>query len=87
MHVGILAVGILALAIGLVPAVLAQVTPQGTEGRPRSPDQSPSQGPSMSQMMRGPMGLIRFRGHIPKGGYDVHDGQNNEAPASAPAVD
>ncbi len=31
--------------------------------------------------------LIRFRGHIPKGGYDVHDGQNNEAPASAPAVD
>ncbi len=33
------------------------------------------------------VGLIRFRGHIPKGGYDVHDGQNNEAPASAPAVD
>ena len=32
------------------------------------------------------VGLIRFRGHIPKGGYDVHDGQNNEAPASAPAV-
>ena len=33
------------------------------------------------------LGLIRFRGHIPKGGYDVHDDQNNEAPASAPAVD
>ena len=36
---------------------------------------------------RAGLGLIRFRGHIPKGGYDVHDGQNNEAPASAPAVD
>ena len=22
-----------------------------------------------------PVGLIRFRGHFPKGGYDVHDGR------------
>ena len=23
------------------------------------------------------LGLIRFRGHFPKGGYDVHDGNND----------
>ena len=34
------------------------------------------------------VGLIRFRGHFPKGGYDVHtDGRNNsQAPAPPPAV-
>jgi transposase len=32
--------------------------------------------------------LIRFRGHLPKGGYDVQtDGRHNEDPASAPAFD
>jgi hypothetical protein len=32
------------------------------------------------------MGLIRFRGHVPKGGYDVPtDGRHTQAPA-APAV-
>ena len=36
--------------------------------------------------LRDILGLIRFRGHIPKGGYDVHDGDHNEAPAAAPAV-
>ena len=29
--------------------------------------------------------LIRFRGHLPKGGYDVHNGRD-EAPAFPPAV-
>ena len=32
------------------------------------------------------VGLIRFRGHFPKGGYDVHDGQPNREPATPPAV-
>jgi hypothetical protein len=31
--------------------------------------------------------LIRFRGHLPKGGYDVpSDGRHPQAPAPAPAV-
>ena len=30
--------------------------------------------------------LIRFRGHLPKGGYDVPNGQRDEKPATAPAV-
>ena len=31
--------------------------------------------------------LIRFRGHLPKGGYDVHtDGRHLQESASAPAV-
>ena len=29
------------------------------------------------------MGLIRFRGHVPKGGYDVHDAQALAGPAGA----
>ncbi|MHC4831002.1 MAG: hypothetical protein ACYTFT_11720, partial [Planctomycetota bacterium] len=32
------------------------------------------------------VGLIRFRGHFPKGGYDVHDGDHEAVPAPAPAV-
>jgi hypothetical protein len=32
------------------------------------------------------MRLIRFRGHLPKGGYDVPNGQHAEKPAAAPAV-
>jgi cytoskeletal protein CcmA (bactofilin family) len=32
------------------------------------------------------VGLIRFRGHLPKGGYDVPNGQHDEKPAAAPAV-
>ena len=32
------------------------------------------------------VGLIRFRGHVPKGGYDVHDAQDDEVPATTPAV-
>ena len=31
------------------------------------------------------LGLTRFRGHSPKGGYDVHDGRHKE-PTSAPTV-
>jgi hypothetical protein len=35
-----------------------------------------------------PLGLIRFGGHLPKGGYDVHDDgrEPEEEPASPPAV-
>jgi hypothetical protein len=29
------------------------------------------------------MGLIRFRGHFPKGGYDVHDGRHETEAESA----
>jgi hypothetical protein len=32
------------------------------------------------------MGLIRFRGHVPKGGYDVPNGQSGWWPAPSPAV-
>ena len=32
------------------------------------------------------LGLIRFRGHVRKGDYDVYDGRNDETPAPAPAV-
>ena len=32
------------------------------------------------------VGMIRFCGHIPKGGYDVHDGATKQEPAPAPAV-
>ena len=32
------------------------------------------------------LGVIRFCGHIPKGGYDVHDGATKQEPAPAPAV-
>jgi hypothetical protein len=30
---------------------------------------------SISQSARAALGLIRFRGHFPKGGYDVHNGR------------
>jgi hypothetical protein len=31
--------------------------------------------------------LIRFRGHFPKGGYDVHtDGEDSSKPAPASAI-
>ena len=30
--------------------------------------------------------LIRFGGHVPKGGYDVPNGQDSKWPAPAPAV-
>jgi DNA methylase len=30
--------------------------------------------------------LIRFRGHFPKGGYDVHDGNHDTGQAGAPAL-
>jgi hypothetical protein len=30
--------------------------------------------------------LIRFRGHLPKGGYDVPNGPYDEEPAAPPAV-
>lgn len=33
----------------------------------------------------GTLDLIRFRGHLPKGGYDVRNGRHTQ-PASAPAV-
>jgi hypothetical protein len=32
------------------------------------------------------VGLIRFRGQIPKGGYDVHDGRHDTGQAGAPAL-
>ena len=32
------------------------------------------------------MGLIRSRGHFPKGGYDVPDGATNQESAPTPAV-
>jgi hypothetical protein len=32
------------------------------------------------------MGLIRFGGHLPKGGYDVHDGRHDTGQAGAPAL-
>lgn len=32
------------------------------------------------------VGLIRFRGHLPKGGYDVQDVQRVLRPAATPAV-
>jgi hypothetical protein len=32
------------------------------------------------------MGLIRFGGHLPKGGYDVHNGEFQQEPAAPPAV-
>ena len=32
------------------------------------------------------VGLIRFRGHILKGGYDVHDGATNQEPTTTSAV-
>ena len=32
------------------------------------------------------LGLIRFRGHFPKGGYDVPDGATNQESAPTPAV-
>ncbi len=32
------------------------------------------------------LGLIRSCGHFRKGDYDVHDGEDDEAPAGAPAV-
>jgi hypothetical protein len=34
----------------------------------------------------GMLRVIRFRGHLPKGGYDVPNGQRDEEPAAAPAV-
>ena len=33
-----------------------------------------------------PLGLIRFREHILKGGYDVHDGATNQDPTTTSAV-
>ena len=33
-----------------------------------------------------PVGLIQFRGHIPKGGYDVHDGSYRQAAPSAATI-
>ena len=38
------------------------------------------------QALRTTLGLIRFRGHILKGGYDVHDGRDEAGPAGTPAV-
>ena len=32
------------------------------------------------------VGLIRFRGHLPRGGYDVPHAQSEAGPPSAPAV-
>ena len=32
------------------------------------------------------LGLIRSRGHFPKGGYDVPDGATNQESAPTPAV-
>ena len=32
------------------------------------------------------VGLIRSRGHFPKGGYDVPDGATNQGSAPTPAV-
>jgi hypothetical protein len=39
-----------------------------------------------AQARGGSLRLIRFRGHLPKGGYDVqNDGRDSQAPA-APAI-
>ena len=40
------------------------------------------------KLIRRELGLIRFRGHFPKGGYDVHtDGRSDsQEPAPPPAV-
>ena len=35
---------------------------------------------------RSTLGLIQFRGHFLKGGYDVHNGKDNAAPATPPGV-
>ncbi len=43
-------------------------------------------GLSLADARHGPVRLIRFRGHLPKGGYDVPNGQRDEKPATAPAV-
>jgi len=32
------------------------------------------------------MGLIRFRGHVPKGGYDGHDGSRHRQEPAVPAA-
>ena len=40
----------------------------------------------LNAIMSALVGLIRFRGHVPKGGYDVHDAQDDEVPATTPAV-
>ena len=37
-------------------------------------------------LLGGRVGLIRFRGRFRKGDYDVHDGEDDKAPAGAPAV-
>jgi hypothetical protein len=42
--------------------------------------------PSIILEINSRLRLIRFRGHLPKGGYDVPNGQREEKPATAPAV-
>ena len=42
--------------------------------------------PTLTTATLNDMGLIRFRGHVPKGGYDVHDAQDDEVPATTPVV-
>ena len=41
---------------------------------------------SVAHCVLAPVGLIRSCGHFRKGDYDVHDGEDDEAPAGAPAV-
>jgi hypothetical protein len=39
-----------------------------------------------SQVQQMSVRLIRLRGHLPKGGYDVPNAERDEKPATAPAV-
>jgi hypothetical protein len=41
---------------------------------------------SYSRVVHQLVGLIRFRGHLPKGGYDVPNAQEQQKPAATPAV-
>ncbi len=41
---------------------------------------------ALSAVPEGIVGLIQFRGHFLKGGYDVHNGKDNAAPATPPGV-
>ncbi len=42
--------------------------------------------PNLAMAYWGQVGLIRFRGHLPKGGYDVPNAQEQQRPAATPAI-
>ena len=63
--------------------------PRPTHRAPQQAVGKMTEGPSKSAVrsrLQTTLGLIRFRGHVPKGGYDVHDAQDDEVPATTPAV-